>query len=129
MSSHHAQEVFLAQFSLYVHKGGLKPDSFHFILHSRSVFYTPGPFFTLPVRPLHSRSVLSLPVRPLHYRSVLYTPAPSFTLPVCPLHSRSVLYTPGPFFTLPVCPLHSRSVLYTPGLFFTVGIRFVCHRT
>ena len=25
-SSHHPQEVLLAQFSLYVHKGGLKPD-------------------------------------------------------------------------------------------------------
>ena len=31
-SSHHPQEVLLAQFSLYVHKGGLKPDSFHFIM-------------------------------------------------------------------------------------------------
>ena len=30
-SSHHPQEVLLAQFSLYVHKGGLKADSFHFI--------------------------------------------------------------------------------------------------
>ena len=30
-SSHHPQEVLLAQFSLYVHKGGLEPDSFHFI--------------------------------------------------------------------------------------------------
>ena len=30
-SSHHPQEVLLAQSSLYVHKGGLKPDSFHFI--------------------------------------------------------------------------------------------------
>ena len=29
-SSHHPQEVLLAHFSLYVHKGGLKPDSFHF---------------------------------------------------------------------------------------------------
>ena len=29
-SSHHPQEVLLAQFSLYVHKGDLKPDSFHF---------------------------------------------------------------------------------------------------
>ena len=29
-SSHHPQEVILAQFSLYVHKGGLKPDSFHY---------------------------------------------------------------------------------------------------
>ena len=30
-SSHHPQEVFLGQFSLYVHKGGLKPYSFHFV--------------------------------------------------------------------------------------------------
>ena len=29
-SSHHPQEVLLAQFSLSVHKGGLKPESFHF---------------------------------------------------------------------------------------------------
>ena len=28
-SSHHPQDVLLAQFSLYVHKGGLKPDLFH----------------------------------------------------------------------------------------------------
>ena len=35
-SSHHPQEVLLAQFSLYVHKGGLKPDSFHFISFSPS---------------------------------------------------------------------------------------------
>ena len=34
-SSHHPQEVLLAQFSLYVHKGGLKPDSFHFIYIAR----------------------------------------------------------------------------------------------
>ena len=27
-SSHHPQKVFLAQFSLYVHKSGLKPDSY-----------------------------------------------------------------------------------------------------
>ena len=33
-SSHHPQEVLLAQFSLYVHKGGLKPDSFHFLCTS-----------------------------------------------------------------------------------------------
>ena len=30
-SSHHPQEVLLAQSSLYVHKDGLKSDSFHFI--------------------------------------------------------------------------------------------------
>ena len=33
-SSHHPQEVLLAQFSLYVHKGGLKPDSFHFYIQT-----------------------------------------------------------------------------------------------
>ena len=32
-SSRHPQEVLLAQFSLYVHKGGLKPDSFHFAFY------------------------------------------------------------------------------------------------
>ena len=30
-SSHHPQEVLLAQFSLFVQKGGLKPDLFHLI--------------------------------------------------------------------------------------------------
>ena len=33
VSSHHPQEVLLAQFSLYVHKGGLKPHSFYFHTH------------------------------------------------------------------------------------------------
>ena len=31
-SSHHPQEVLLAQFSLHVHKGGLKPHSFRFFV-------------------------------------------------------------------------------------------------
>ena len=30
-SSHHPHEGILAQFSLYLHKSGLKPNSFHFI--------------------------------------------------------------------------------------------------
>ena len=33
-SSRHPQEVLLAHFSLYVHKGGLKLDSFHFLRDS-----------------------------------------------------------------------------------------------
>ena len=33
-SSHHPQEVLLAQFSLYVHKGGLKPDLFYFFRYN-----------------------------------------------------------------------------------------------
>ena len=39
-SSHHPQEVLLAQFSLYVHKGGLKPDSFHFIYMTKYILYS-----------------------------------------------------------------------------------------
>ena len=39
-SSHHPQEVFLAQFSLYVHKSGLKPDSFSFHLNSLVDYFT-----------------------------------------------------------------------------------------
>ena len=35
-SSHHPQKVLLVQFSLYVHKGGLKPYSFHFISSTTS---------------------------------------------------------------------------------------------
>ena len=38
-SSRHPQEVLLAQFSLYVHKGGLKPDSFHFT-KKKHVFFS-----------------------------------------------------------------------------------------
>ena len=40
-SSHHPQEVLLAQFSQYVHKGGLKPDSFHFYSQKRHKFFSP----------------------------------------------------------------------------------------
>ena len=36
-SSHHPEEVLLAQFSLYVHKSGLKPDSFHFFVREKSL--------------------------------------------------------------------------------------------
>ena len=45
-SSHHPQEVLLAQFSLYVHKGGLKPDSFHFISSNRK---HDGEWFANPI--------------------------------------------------------------------------------
>ena len=37
-SCHDPQEVLLAQFSLYVHKVGLKPDSFHFISAKSKVY-------------------------------------------------------------------------------------------
>ena len=39
-SSHHPQEVLLAQFSIYMHKSGLKPDSFHFyyVEHARTPY-------------------------------------------------------------------------------------------
>ena len=46
-SSHHPQEVLLAQISLYVHKGGLRPDSFNFIFvftWSYAIFNVPSIF-------------------------------------------------------------------------------------
>ena len=51
-SSHHPQEVLLAQFSLYVHKGGLKPDSFHFIFtgHCMRVIYKNSPLLLLFIK-------------------------------------------------------------------------------
>ena len=48
-SSHHPQEVLLAQFSLYVHKGGLKPDSFHFIFHCSDAYPIPSARYIQPV--------------------------------------------------------------------------------
>ena len=41
-SSHHPREILLAQFSLYVHKSGLKPDSFHFFFYADN-FVNYGP--------------------------------------------------------------------------------------
>ena len=67
-SSHHPQEVLLAQFSLYVHKGGLKPDSFHFLSSLKTYHPTLHftPWFT---GPLHS-CVISIP-----RRAYCYSPA------------------------------------------------------
>ena len=39
-SSHHPQEVLLAQFSLFVRKGDLKPDSFHFFGHDEYIAFS-----------------------------------------------------------------------------------------
>ena len=37
-TSHQPQEVLLVQFSLYVHKGGIKPDSFPFLPNLKTMF-------------------------------------------------------------------------------------------
>ena len=52
-SSHHPQEVLLAQFSLHVHKGGLKPDSFHFIFVSNK-YVLLFPRYSVPCKSAHS---------------------------------------------------------------------------
>ena len=46
-SSHHPQEVLLAQFSLYVHRGGLKPDSFHFISIISNILTLRSPSYSI----------------------------------------------------------------------------------
>ena len=47
-SSHHPQEVILAQFSLYVHKGGLKADSFHLFLKSMHMNFSDHVQYSIP---------------------------------------------------------------------------------
>ena len=56
-SSHHPQEVLLAQFSLDVHKGGLKPDSFHFYhkVYSRKIW-----FYLISIKKRRCPSVASI---------------------------------------------------------------------
>ena len=53
-SSHHPQEVLLAQFSLYVHKGGLKPDSFHFIYSIYIYIYESNEFRSFSLTEYHN---------------------------------------------------------------------------
>ena len=65
-SSHHPQEVLLAQFSLYVHKGGLKPDSFHFISSQRVVSFREGQL----VQSL-ARGALSMSLAAVRFRILL----------------------------------------------------------
>ena len=60
-SSHHPQEVLLAQFSLYVHKGSLKLDSFHFIC----LTYKDGP------RPERIRWMAACTSGPTHILTIL----------------------------------------------------------
>ena len=63
-SSHHPQEVLLAQFSLYVHKGGLKPDSFHcslliqFLSYSHDIFQALVSSFTAPALKISSKNIM-----------------------------------------------------------------------
>ena len=65
-SSHHPQEVFLAQFSLYVHKGGLKPDSFHYLYYMLHVllllFYFEIKIFLAVSEKYYSAVVMMLPL-------------------------------------------------------------------
>ena len=59
-SSHHPQEVLLAQFSLYVHNCGLKPDSFHFISFHQTIdveLYRRGVMNTVPVYMISSQNI------------------------------------------------------------------------
>ena len=62
-SSHHPQEVLLAHFSLYVHKGGLKPDSFHLynLYQMFCVYWDMGVIFLAKASPYGWR-VLCVPL-------------------------------------------------------------------
>ena len=60
-SSYHPQEVLLAQFSLYVHKGGIKPDSFpegrFFEIPAKSVAHTTRNYFLKLANVLYCRTL------------------------------------------------------------------------
>ena len=56
-SSHHPQEVLLAQFSLYVHKSGLKPDSFHLFPNEQA---SPGGSYLIRLRPETQRYLVRI---------------------------------------------------------------------
>ena len=70
MANHNPQEVILAQFSLYVHRGGLMPDLFHF-LHTRYMLYYIRPKtdnlymnqYVSNVNVCGGKSFLSLPIK------------------------------------------------------------------
>ena len=62
--SHHPQEVLLAQFSLYVHKGGLKPDSFHFISKCLVILM-------VTINPLKYLVILMVTINPPKYSVIL----------------------------------------------------------
>ena len=73
-SSHHPQEVLLAQFSLYVHKGGLKPDSF-------ISFCTDPELLTYHIHLLHWHipcKLLNIYVRYINIFQTIYFPFHSF---------------------------------------------------
>ena len=56
-SSHHPRDVLWTQFSLYVHKGGIKPHSFHFNF----------------LKVITSNSIKKARIKHLPHRSYLYT--------------------------------------------------------
>ena len=64
-SSHQPQEVLLAQFSLYVHKGGLKPDSFHFYRHRPNIVFFFFFFFKIWYLAENKREKIVFPKYPL----------------------------------------------------------------
>ena len=120
-SSHHPQKVLLAQFSLYVHKGGLKPDSFHFYLitsppQNPAYLTTPSPqsalYFNTP--PPHNPPYITTQLPPHH---IIFTNPPYLItsspqkppyLTTSPLHKLSlphyIIYTNPPYLT--TSPLH-----------------------
>ena len=95
-SSHHPQEVLLAQFSLHVHKGGLKPDSFHFIFFNTS---------QLPFNPSSSPFNASRSpffASPSSFNGSLPSPFNAFPLS-CDASSSPFIASPQPF-SAPIAP-------------------------
>ena len=101
-SSHHPQEVLLAQFSLYVHKGGLKPDSFHFHFARPPVRLIYRPSYYNLQQTLHSGNYddtlinfifdLSMNLMSMIFCSVFFSSTRTFKLNLCPMDIYWMLY-------------------------------------
>ena len=91
-SSHHPQEVLLAQFSQYVHKGGLKPDSFHFLVTKAPRFSRSGPILKrlhwLPVKSRIHFKICAITFRTLKENQPAYL-ADLLVRPKCSKYLRS----------------------------------------
>ena len=97
-SSHHPQEVLLAQFSLYLHKGGLKPDSFHFhwstiVLFTLNYTYFYGTIFFI----FYGFNVRPSPANTKHLYNICTTSAPRRWFNIVQMVYKCFVFAENPF--------------------------------